>query len=54
MVSAEELDKYRDIPDMELPEYQALRQKLVSLPDEPRDTHAPERGDRSFGNRTAE
>jgi len=25
MVNAEELDKYRDVRDMELPEYQALR-----------------------------
>jgi len=31
MVSAEELDKYRDIPDMELPEYQSLRQKLLDF-----------------------
>jgi signal transduction histidine kinase/CheY-like chemotaxis protein len=31
MVSAEELDKYREIPDMELPEYQALRQNLLNF-----------------------
>jgi len=31
MVSAEELDKYRGVPDMELPEYQALRQKLLDF-----------------------
>jgi len=31
MVSAEELDKYRDIHDMELPEYHALRQRLLDF-----------------------
>ena len=31
MVSAEELDKYRDIRDMELPAYQALRQRLLDF-----------------------
>jgi signal transduction histidine kinase/CheY-like chemotaxis protein len=31
MVSAEELDKYRDIRDMELPEYHTLRQRLLDF-----------------------
>jgi signal transduction histidine kinase/CheY-like chemotaxis protein len=31
IVSAEELDKYRDIKDMELPEYHALRKKLLDF-----------------------
>jgi len=31
MVSAEELDKYRDVRDMELPEYQALRRRLLDF-----------------------
>ncbi|MDR2718032.1 MAG: response regulator [Treponema sp.] len=31
MVSAEELDKYRAVHDMELPEYQGLRQRLLDF-----------------------
>jgi len=31
MVSAEELDNYREVRDMELPEYQALRQRLLDF-----------------------
>ena len=31
MVSAEELDKYRVVSDMELPEYRALRQRLLDF-----------------------
>jgi len=31
MISAEELDKYRDIHDMELPEYHALRRRLLDF-----------------------
>jgi signal transduction histidine kinase/CheY-like chemotaxis protein len=31
IISAEELDKYRDVQDMELPEYHALRQRLLDF-----------------------
>ena len=31
MVSAEELDKYRSVHDMELPEYQAMKQRLLDF-----------------------
>jgi signal transduction histidine kinase/CheY-like chemotaxis protein/HPt (histidine-containing phosphotransfer) domain-containing protein len=31
MVSAEELDKYRSVNDMELPEYQALRRRMLDF-----------------------
>ena len=31
MVSAEELDQYHDVQDMELPEYHALRQRLIDF-----------------------
>ncbi|MDR2718198.1 MAG: hypothetical protein LBB89_09060, partial [Treponema sp.] len=31
LISPEELDKYRNVEDMELPEYHALRQRLLDF-----------------------